>query len=297
MGGDMKILISIFVSVFARDCQSEYFEYTGQLSKTKSGRKCQRWDARGPHKPKRNNLSALDRIDHNFCRNPDNDPKGPWCHTIDPKTRFEYCDIPKCEVRSDCWSDEGYSGTMNTTGNGYTCQRWDSDYPHVTVHYRPKNAANNYCSNPDGDPRGLWCFTTNRLRRMEYCNVPKCQQNITTTSTTSTTSTTITTTTRAMIGFMALPDDSDDNLFYRKPNLVPDYIEMTSTASTASTTSTTTTTTTTTTNKSRRTLGCERMSGDWLSLAEMDGTSLLSEEGYIQSSARVLYGRRVTEEK
>merc|ERR1711962_502849 len=97
-----------------------------------------------------------------------------------------------------------------------------------------------------------------------------------------------------MIGFMALPDDSDDN---RKPNLVPDYIEMTTTTSTATTTSMTTTTTTTTTNKSRRTLGCERMSGEWLSIAEMDGTSLLSEEGYIQSSARVLYCIRVTEEK
>ena len=32
----------------------------------------------------------------NYCRNPDNDEKGPWCYTTDPYKRFEYCDIPEC---------------------------------------------------------------------------------------------------------------------------------------------------------------------------------------------------------
>ena len=31
----------------------------------------------------------------NFCRNPDNGQKGPWCYTTDPDKRFEYC-LPKC---------------------------------------------------------------------------------------------------------------------------------------------------------------------------------------------------------
>lgn len=36
-------------------------------------------------------------LEENYCRNPDNDEKGPWCYTTDPATRFDYCDIPECE--------------------------------------------------------------------------------------------------------------------------------------------------------------------------------------------------------
>ncbi len=33
----------------------------------------------------------------NFCRNPDNKPDGPYCLTQDPGTRWEYCDVPRCQ--------------------------------------------------------------------------------------------------------------------------------------------------------------------------------------------------------
>lgn len=39
----------------------------------------------------------LEGLEENYCRNPDNDEKGPWCYTTDPATRFDYCDIPECE--------------------------------------------------------------------------------------------------------------------------------------------------------------------------------------------------------
>ena len=29
--------------------------------------------------------------DNNFCANPDNDAKGNWCYTVDPKKRYEFC--------------------------------------------------------------------------------------------------------------------------------------------------------------------------------------------------------------
>ena len=33
---------------------------------------------------------------HNYCRNPDDDPRGPWCFTDHVTDRMEYCDIPRC---------------------------------------------------------------------------------------------------------------------------------------------------------------------------------------------------------
>ena len=37
----------------------------------------------------------------NFCRNPDGEPKGPWCYTTDPDERWEYCDIPGCDLSGE----------------------------------------------------------------------------------------------------------------------------------------------------------------------------------------------------
>jgi hypothetical protein len=44
-----------------------------------------------PHKHK---FGSLDDSLNN-CRNPDGSGK-PWCYTMDPKKRWEYCDIPMC---------------------------------------------------------------------------------------------------------------------------------------------------------------------------------------------------------
>lgn len=37
-----------------------------------------------------------DDLRENFCRNPNNDPGGPWCYTTDPNVRAEECGIPQC---------------------------------------------------------------------------------------------------------------------------------------------------------------------------------------------------------
>ncbi|VDI40324.1 Hypothetical predicted protein, partial [Mytilus galloprovincialis] len=34
---------------------------------------------------------------HNYCRNPDEDPIGPWCFTTDPDVLWEECSIPLCD--------------------------------------------------------------------------------------------------------------------------------------------------------------------------------------------------------
>ena len=66
--------------------------YTGILSKTKSGRTCQRWDKQSPHSHRYGSTG-----NHNYCRNPDGEPTL-WCYTMETK-RWEFCDAPICR---DC---------------------------------------------------------------------------------------------------------------------------------------------------------------------------------------------------
>ncbi|CAG0895741.1 unnamed protein product, partial [Cyprideis torosa] len=77
-------------------------EYIGSMSRTVSGKRCQRWDASGPHEPSGNarrdeNFPDGSRsLAKNYCRNPDSSSGGPWCYTSDPDIRREYCNIPYC---------------------------------------------------------------------------------------------------------------------------------------------------------------------------------------------------------
>ena len=72
--------------------------YNGTISRTRSGKTCQRWSEQAPHQfilPS----SQYPEIagGHNYCRNPGSRaPDAPWCFTTDPNTRWEYCDVPKC---------------------------------------------------------------------------------------------------------------------------------------------------------------------------------------------------------
>ncbi|CAG5104057.1 Oidioi.mRNA.OKI2018_I69.chr1.g1072.t1.cds [Oikopleura dioica] len=129
---------------------------------------------------------------HNFCRNPDNDPKGPWCYTTDPGTRFEYCEITDCNdgTPKTCWSpDAPYEGKLSTTTSGLTCQHWSKNRPHEPK-YRPRRPKfnRNYCRNPDGDENGPWCYTTDPDVRFEYCDVPRCDDQADESSSTSSSS-------------------------------------------------------------------------------------------------------------
>ena len=60
--------------------------YRGTQSVTKDNRPCQRWDSDTPNENKMSDkfTGDLDIYEsQNFCRNPDNDPKGPWCYYDD----------------------------------------------------------------------------------------------------------------------------------------------------------------------------------------------------------------------
>ncbi|XP_074044075.1 plasminogen [Macrotis lagotis] len=152
--------------------------YRGTWSKTRTGIDCQKWSDNSPHKP---NFSPRNHpeegLEKNYCRNPDNDSKGPWCYTTDPAIRFEYCDIPECEDECMHCSGENYQGTISVTESGFTCQPWGSQNPHsheyLPAKFPNKNLKENYCRNPDVEPRP-WCFTTNPNKRWEFCNIPRC---------------------------------------------------------------------------------------------------------------------------
>ena len=49
--------------------------YTGTVSKTESGKTCQRWDKNSPHRIPGQFVSKISNPRHNYCRNPGQDLK------------------------------------------------------------------------------------------------------------------------------------------------------------------------------------------------------------------------------
>uniref|UniRef100_A0A8C8GR58 Plasmin n=1 Tax=Oncorhynchus tshawytscha TaxID=74940 RepID=A0A8C8GR58_ONCTS len=151
-------------------------DYRGTKSKTNSGKTCQRWASKYPHNMTPSTHPKAD-LESNFCRNPDGDSKGPWCYTTDPDTRWETCNVQNCSEECMHCSGKNYRGKISTTENGYTCQHWNAQKPHnhgyIPSALLEKYLEENYCRNPDGDPRP-WCFTTSPSKRWDFCSIPRC---------------------------------------------------------------------------------------------------------------------------
>ncbi|XP_006882836.1 PREDICTED: plasminogen-like isoform X2 [Elephantulus edwardii] len=152
--------------------------YRGTMAKTRTGLDCQRWSDTTPHKPNYYpEKYPLEGLEENYCRNPDDSESGPWCYTTDPKTRYDYCNIPECEEECMHCNGVNYQGKIAKTMSGLDCQAWDSQSPHVHGYipskFPRKNLKMNYCRNPDGEPRP-WCFTTDPNKRWEFCDIPRC---------------------------------------------------------------------------------------------------------------------------
>ncbi|KAM7340921.1 hypothetical protein ACRRTK_001536 [Alexandromys fortis] len=175
----MRDVILFEKRVYLSECKTGIGKnYRGTMSKTKNGVTCQKWSATSPHVPNYSpNTHPNDGLEENYCRNPDNDDKGPWCYTTDPDKRYDYCDIPECEEECMHCSGEHYEGKISKTMSGLNCQAWDSQSPHahgyIPAKFPNKNLKKNYCRNPDGEPRP-WCFTTDSNKRWEYCDIPRC---------------------------------------------------------------------------------------------------------------------------
>jgi cysteine-rich repeat protein len=67
--------------------------YEGDLAVTSGGYECQSWDAQLPNAHPFGDRSVFPELGgHNYCRNPDNRPTGPWCYTTDG-TEWDSCGI------------------------------------------------------------------------------------------------------------------------------------------------------------------------------------------------------------
>lgn len=71
--------------------------YQGTVNVTKTGLACQKWDVQEPHShDKPPNVFPEVQNAENYCRNAGGEEKKPWCYTMDPSVRWQYCDIPVC---------------------------------------------------------------------------------------------------------------------------------------------------------------------------------------------------------
>ena len=75
-----------------------------------------------------------------------------------------------CQTLSLSTPGSDYKGTVSQTKSGLKCQMWAAQSPHE--HEMPFNDEDeNYCRNPDGSD-GVWCYTTDKNTRWDYCSVP-----------------------------------------------------------------------------------------------------------------------------
>uniref|UniRef100_A0A3P8Z4I8 Prothrombin n=1 Tax=Esox lucius TaxID=8010 RepID=A0A3P8Z4I8_ESOLU len=172
--------------------------YNGTISTTISGKTCQYWNSKFPHKITEFNTSLDKTLIENFCRNPDKSPTGPWCFTRDPTVRREKCSVPQCGETlvppkvptvvdgrpintKDCLTNNGldYTGDLSVTIKGEKCLPWSS--PKALALSKKKDfipevqLVGNHCRNPDGDMEGPWCYI-DRLGNVtiNYCDLKLC---------------------------------------------------------------------------------------------------------------------------
>jgi len=86
------------------------------------------------------------------------------------------------QAANDCYegNGSGYRGRKATTVSGRKCQNWNSQTPHkhkwTPEKYPKAGLVANYCRLA-GWTGGLrpWCYTMEKGKRWEYCDIPKCQ--------------------------------------------------------------------------------------------------------------------------
>lgn len=162
--------------------------YHGQVSTTVSGHTCQAWNVAEPqantYSEYYNETSKVTGLGkHNYCRDPKDQYRLPWCYTTSADKRWEQCDLPICGAgrEAECMGPGGsyaYRGTLSTTKSGKTCQKWSVAEPQPNTYSKYYTELglgdNNYCRDPKDQYEQPWCYTTDDNTRWEACDVPVC---------------------------------------------------------------------------------------------------------------------------
>jgi len=85
---------------------------------------------------------------------------------------YGYYDID-CQKRTTHGVGLTYKGTVNKTVSGKTCQMWNANTPQYN-YFLDRKWNHNHCRNPDNTEKGVWCYTTKKGVRWEYCDVREC---------------------------------------------------------------------------------------------------------------------------
>lgn len=104
--------------------------------------------------------------------------------TLAPKTSPVPSTKAPVDTVEDCLqSGVPYKGKIAETENGFECQQWKLNTPHLHKHHNDSAfpdgsvaGAENYCRTPDNDAQP-WCYTTDPDERWGYCNIPICKEN------------------------------------------------------------------------------------------------------------------------
>jgi len=73
--------------------------YQGTMTTTTGGYECRLWSLGSNFPPATVDSNFPDgsvAAAGNYCRNPDGDHGGPWCHITHPTTNWAYCPVPLC---------------------------------------------------------------------------------------------------------------------------------------------------------------------------------------------------------
>ncbi|XP_078488058.1 inactive tyrosine-protein kinase transmembrane receptor ROR1 [Ciona intestinalis] len=72
-----------------------------------------------------------------------------------------------------CYNETGtsYRGTARFTQNGQICKAWPVS---MIAQYPELSGGHNFCRNPGNKMSAPWCYTDQRVSRMELCDLDKC---------------------------------------------------------------------------------------------------------------------------
>ncbi|XP_025311665.1 hepatocyte growth factor-like protein isoform X1 [Canis lupus baileyi] len=107
----------------------------------------------------------------------------PWTQ-YSPYTELQrsgHCDLfQKKDYVRTCITDNGvkYRGTVAITTGGLPCQHWSHRFPndHKYTPTLRNGLEENFCRNPDRDPGGPWCYTTDPAVRFQSCGIKSCRE-------------------------------------------------------------------------------------------------------------------------